>query len=119
MHLIPPADELAEIRAEIARLRAREGELREILLRDTAMPKVGRMHKVDLVTNRQRIFDPRLLPEGIRLDPAYTREKVTRVLRASRKPPLGLTNPGERAEATLRPAPQPGLFAGLTAHCGQ
>ena len=111
MQLKPPADELAEIRAEIARLRAREGALREILLRDAAMPKIGRFHKVELVTNRQRVFDPRLLPEAIRLDPAYTREKVTRVLRASRKGPSA---PGERADPPA-PAPHDALRAGRLA----
>lgn len=116
MQLKPPADELAEIRAEIARLRAREGALREILLRDAAMPKIGRVHKVELVTNRQRIFDPRLLPEAIRLDPAYTREKVTRVLRATRK------GPATPEAGANQPAPTPqsvapaGRFAGHQPH---
>ncbi|ADE84978.1 hypothetical protein [Rhodobacter capsulatus] len=116
MQLKPPADELAEIRAEIARLRAREGALREILLRDAAMPKIGRFHTVDLVTSRQRIFDPRLLPEEIRLDPAYTREKVTRVLRATRK------GPAQAADSADPPAPDPRaalrarLFAGQQPH---
>lgn len=116
MQLKPPADELAEIRAEIARLRAREGELREILLRDAAMPKIGRFHTVDLVTSRQRIFDPRLLPEAIRLDPAYTREKVTRVLRATRK---GSSQPVNDADLPT-PAPharlRARLFAGQQPH---
>lgn len=110
----PPADELAEIRAEIARLRAREGALREVLLRDAAMPKIGRFHKVDLVTRRQRVFDPRLLPEEIRLDPAYTREKVTRVLRASRK------GPAQPSDGADQPAPcaalRARLFAGQHPH---
>ncbi len=112
MQLKPPADELAEIRAEIARLRIREGELREILLRDAEMPKVGRMHKVDLVTQRHRIFDPRLLPEDIRLDPAYTREKVTRVLRASRK---SAPSPAA-APLPETQTPRARLFVGQTAH---
>ncbi len=103
MHLKAPADELAEIRAEIARLRAREGALREAYLSNAALPKIGRWHKVELVTKRQRVFEPRLLPEEIRLDPAYTREKVTRVLRALRKPPLAL------AEQDDRTGPQPRL----------
>lgn len=109
-----PADELAEIRAEIARLRAREGELRAAYLSNAAMPRIGRWHKVDLVTHRQRIFEPRLLPEEIRLDPAFTREKVTRVLRSSRKPEVA------KAEAVAEPAPRSTprarLFAGLAAH---
>ena len=116
MQLKPPADELAEIRAEIARLRAREGELREILLRDAAVPKIGRFHKVDLVTNRQRIFDPRLLPEEIRLDPAYTREKVTRVLRASRKPAAAPGAVPDQPGTPPQDAPRPRLFASHPSH---
>jgi len=116
MQLKPPADELAEIRAEIARLRAREGELREVLLRDAALPKIGRMHKVELVTSRQRVFDPRLLPEEIRLDPAYTREKVTRVLRASRKPSSLCVAAPDLAEAGARIAPRTRLFAAQSGH---
>lgn len=116
MHLKPPADELAEIRAQIARLRAREGELREAYLSNAALPKIGRMHKVELVTSRQRVFEPRLLPEEIRLDPAYTREKVTRVLRAVRRPPLVLADVAELPEVLPRSTPRARLFAGLSAH---
>ncbi|TKD17877.1 hypothetical protein FBT96_12050 [Rhodobacter capsulatus] len=116
MQLKPPADEVAEIRAEIARLRAREGALREILLRDAEMPKIGRFHTVDLVTSRQRIFDPRLLPEAIRLDPAYTREKVTRVLRATRKGPVQPAESADRLALPPRNAPQARLFAGQQPH---
>lgn len=116
MQLKPPADELAEIRTEIARLRAREGELRALLLHDAAMPKIGRFHKVDLVTNRQRVFDPRLLPEEIRLDPAYTREKVTRVLRATRKGPSTQTETVELPAPAPRIALRARLFAGQHPH---
>jgi hypothetical protein len=112
----PPADELAQIRAEIARLRAREGALCEGLLRTAALPKIERMHRVDLVTTRQRIFDPRLLPEDVRLDPAYTREKITRVLRATRKPPRVPADTAERPEAAPRISPRARVLAGLQAH---
>ncbi|MCL7465124.1 hypothetical protein [Phaeovulum sp. NW3] len=81
MHLKPLADELADIRAEIARLKRREAELRAAYLTQPDLPKVGRRMKVELVTQRSTIFDPRLLPAEIRNNPAYQREKVTRTLR--------------------------------------
>lgn len=85
MHLTPPADELVAIRTEIARLRRREAELRAAFLTRPDLPTVGRWHKVEVVTQRSQVFDPRLLPDEIRLDPGYTREKVSRVLRSSRR----------------------------------
>lgn len=111
-----PADELAEIRAEIARLRAREGELRAAYLSNAALPRVGRWHRVDLLTHRQRIFEPRLLPEDIRLDPAFTREKVTRVLRASRRLDLAPPEAGADAQPARPATPRKRLFATFTAH---
>lgn len=116
MHLKAPADELAEIRAEIARLRAREGELRAAYLGSPAMPKIGRWHKVELKTLRHRIFDPRLLPEEIRLDPAYTREKVVRVLRTRRVPPLQAVTDAPLPEQLPPASPRARLFAGLQLH---
>lgn len=75
----PPtaAEELTQIRTEIARLRLREAELAETVLRAAELPRITGMHKTPLVTRRERIFDPRLLPAEIRLDPAYCREKIT------------------------------------------
>ncbi|WP_223634189.1 hypothetical protein [Rhodobacter sp. TJ_12] len=105
-----PAQELAQIRAEIARLRAREADLSEIVQRDTALPKVAAMHKADLVTRRERVFDPRLLPADIRLDPAYSREKVTRVLRTG---PASGADPGPAPEATARTKPRTRFLASL------
>lgn len=109
-----PANELAEIRAEIARLRARESEVRAAHLTNAAMPRIRRWHKVALVPHRQRIFEPRLLPEEIRLDPSFTREKVTHVLRSSRH--LAAANPEAMADPAPRPTPRARLFAGLAAH---
>lgn len=115
MHLTSPADELVAIRAEIARLRRREAELRAAFLTRPEVPKIGRWHKIEVVTQRHRVFDPRLLPDEIRLDPGYTREKIARVLRASRsaaeeRPPL-LDLPD--LAGALRTLPRAGLFAGL------
>lgn len=83
MHLKPLADELADIRAEIARLKRREAELRAAFLTQPDLPRTGRRNQVDLVVQRTRIFDPRLLPAEIRNNPAYQRDKVTRILRTT------------------------------------
>lgn len=114
-----PADELAEIRAEIARLKRREAELRMAFFTAPDMPKIGRMHKVELVTRRRTVFEARLLPAEIRNDPTYIRERVMRVLRTERipnaeRPPMTATTADPLAD--LRPKPRKRLFAGLTLH---
>ncbi|WP_415184377.1 hypothetical protein [Phaeovulum sp.] len=81
-----PADELATIRAEINRLKAREGELRAAYLTQPDLPRQGRWHQVELITHTTRVFDPRLLPVEVRNDPRFQRERVTRTLRTI--PPL-------------------------------
>ncbi len=75
-----PADELAQIRAQIAQLKRREAELREAYLTQPDMPCLGRWTKVEIVTSRRQVLEPRLLPPEIRSDPAFQREKVTRTL---------------------------------------
>lgn len=82
-----PADELAHIRAEIARLKRREAQLREAYLTQPDMPRIGRWSKVEIVTHRRQVLEPRLLPREIRLDPAFQREKVTRILRTTPNEP--------------------------------
>lgn len=123
MHLTSPADELADIRAEIQRLKRREAELRAAYLTRTDMPKVGRWFKVELITQRARVFDPRLLPDAIRHNPAYSRDKVTRVLKSSRLmarpvlPDLVAPEEADRLAAALRkPAPRSRFLEQLLAH---
>ena len=114
-----PADELAEIRAEIARLKQREAELRMAYFATPDLPKIGRMHKVELVTRRRIVFEARLLPAEIRNDPTYIRERVMRVLRTERIPNAERTPslvPVADPLAELRPKPRKRLFAGLTLH---
>lgn len=122
MFVTSPADELSDIRAEIQRLKRREAELRAAYLTRPDMPKVGRWFKVELVTQRARIFDPRLLPDAIRHDPAYNRERVTRTLRASRVgpravlPELGVSSADTLAAAMRAPVPRTRFLGGLAAH---
>lgn len=121
--LTSPADELADIRAEIQRLKRREAELRAAFLTRADMPTVGRWYKVELVTQRAQIFDPRLLPDAIRHDPAYSREKVTRVLKSSRRgprpvlPELAPVHQADPIVAAMRaPAPRTRFLGALAAH---
>lgn len=81
MHHLSPADELAEIRAEIARLKAREARLRESLISAAPAALVGRWHRVEVAEHRHRLFDPALLPAAIRENPAFWRERVQTTVR--------------------------------------
>jgi hypothetical protein len=80
MHHLSPVDELAEIRAEIARLKEREAALRDRILRAPPASLTGRWHGLEVTEHRVRRFDPSLLPDAIRDNPAFWRESVqTRV----------------------------------------
>lgn len=81
MHGLSYADELAEVRVEIARLRAREGVLRDLIVKDPAIGGRGRWTRVEVVQSCQRRLLTDLLPAPIRADPAYHREKLVTVLR--------------------------------------
>ena len=77
MHAISLADELAETRAEIARLKGREAALRAAILAwDGPVPE-GRWSRVEVVEKRARVFDKTLLPAPIRENPAFWRDRVT------------------------------------------
>lgn len=73
MHHQHPADELADLRAEIRRLQEREAALRARLLADPPKDPVGRWAQLTIVTERRRRFAPDLLPADIRDDPRYWR----------------------------------------------
>ena len=70
------AEELVDVRAAQARLKAREAELREALL-SLAAPAHGRVQiptragVVQIETRAERRFDARRLPDGVRNDPRY------------------------------------------------
>ncbi len=74
MQLPRPADELHEIRSEIAKLQAREKALVQAFLRDPVAGTMGRFVKVEVTQDHYLIFDPMLLPDDLRLNPAYLRE---------------------------------------------
>lgn len=81
MHSLSPADELAEIRAEIARLKLREAALRAQFLRDPELGTLGRWSRVEVVESHSRRFNPALLPPTIRNDPRFFDERVVTSLR--------------------------------------
>lgn len=81
MHNLSPADELAEIRAEIARLKAREATLRSRFLRAPDKPAPGRWCRVEVEESRQSRFNPALLPDTIRNDPRYREERLVQTVR--------------------------------------
>lgn len=79
MHRLAAADELADIRAEIARLKLREATLRAAIL--SQPPETGRWHRVEVTEHTSRVFDAALLPAQIRDNPSYWRERITQVVK--------------------------------------
>lgn len=77
------ADELAEIREEIARLRAREAAIQAAILSFEGGIPAGREHRVELVEHRELVFDKDRLPEEIRDNPRYWSERVTQSVRCT------------------------------------
>lgn len=75
MHQVSLADELAEVREEIARLQQREARLRAAILAAPAPLPPGRWSRVAVVETRIREFDPALLPQSLRDDPRFQRER--------------------------------------------
>jgi hypothetical protein len=81
-----PADELAEVRVEIARLRLRAAQLRDqILARPDALTS-GRWFEVTISENTLRRLDLDKLPEQLRYDPLYFSERRHIALHCHAKP---------------------------------
>lgn len=77
MALLSPADELAEIRLEMLRLRKREAVLRRQILNDPEAHTLGRWHRIEVEVEEHQtmVFDISLLPDKIRNDHRYLRVK--------------------------------------------
>lgn len=75
MPSLTPADELASVRAELARLKARERALCDALVAAPACARSGRWARAEISTRSIRLFDHRLLPVEIRDDPLFWRER--------------------------------------------
>jgi hypothetical protein len=63
----------------MARLKQREAALRALVLQQE--PAVGRWHRIEVTEQRARVFDSRLLPPQIRDNPAFWRERITKVVK--------------------------------------
>lgn len=80
MRLMKAADELAEVRAEIDRLRQKEGQLSAALLHASAADRQGRWTRVEVSRVLHEVFDPALLPDEVRQDPRYRRAATEEVI---------------------------------------
>ena len=94
MHALSPADELADIRAEIARLKLREQTLRDGFIRHPDAELTGRWTRVEVTVTQKSRFDSALLPEVIRNDPAYLRESVSHIVRCLPVQSIPFQRPG-------------------------
>ena len=81
MHALSPADELADIRAEIARLKLREQILRDGFIMRPDADLTGRWTRVEVTATQKSRFDSGLLPAVIRNDPAYLRQSTGHIVR--------------------------------------
>lgn len=102
MHRLSPADELAEVRSEIARLKLREAQLRDRLMKSPLATLIGRFHRVEITHSHISVFDAALLPEHIRNDPAYWRERAQTTVRTM---PVAPKAPPPRPGWPIRRAP--------------
>ena len=81
MHTLSPADELADLRADIARLKLLEAALRSRILAAPETQAIGRWHRIDVLETNVRVLDAKLLPAAIRDDPRYYRDRLTQIVR--------------------------------------
>ena len=81
MHTLLPADELAEIRAEIARLKLREAVLRAQFLADPTAPRRGRWRRcVKHHIRHRRILNPNSKSATLRrFDASFSRDSIRSV----------------------------------------
>ena len=82
-----PADELAQIRAELKRLHQRENELRSFF-RDGAQKQdfKGAAHDVTVIAHKKRVFDPSKLPQSILANPRFYRDELRTLISAVERP---------------------------------
>ena len=80
MHSLSPADELADLRADIARLKLLEAALRAKILASPDTQSVGRWHRIEVSETKARVFDAKLLPAAVRDDPRFYRDRVTQIV---------------------------------------
>ncbi|MCK0169712.1 hypothetical protein MWU53_01435 [Aliiroseovarius sp. S1123] len=81
-----PADELAQIRAELRRLHQREDELRRFF-REEAQEQdfSGAAHEATVVAHKKRVFDPSKLPQSILANPKFYRDELRMLVTTAEK----------------------------------
>lgn len=73
-----PVDELAQIRAEIQRLKAWADRIESSLIVNPALRFSGTWHLAELNETRRRMLDLSQLPNEIHKNPLYWREMIQR-----------------------------------------
>ncbi len=80
MTTISLADELADVRAELTRLRLREAQLRAALIAAPEAARGGRWNEAEVTLRRRMVFRPYLLPPEVRQDPRYWEDLAQHVV---------------------------------------
>lgn len=101
-------DDLADLRREIARLRAREADLRARLLAAGPGSLTGRWSLAEVAVTSRRYFDHRLLPDNIRQDPQFWQTRETTVV-LCRDITRAATRPGWPFRTLQQPASVHGM----------
>ena len=91
MHSLSPADELADLRVDIARLKLLEVALRAKILASPDTQAIGRWHRIEVLETKARVFDAKLLPATVRDDPRFYRDRITQIVRCL---PVEANRPG-------------------------
>ena len=109
-----PADELAQIRAELKRLHQREDELRRFFREDAQEVDLnGETHRVTVTAHKKRMFDSSKLPQTVLANPKFYRSELRTFVVTTEKP-LALPRFAILPVADMcdaEPADEPGLDA--------
>lgn len=81
MHSHSPIDELAELCADLGRLKLLEKALRTQILAAPENHPIGRWHRIEVQETKSRVLDATLLPADIREDPRFYCDSITQVVR--------------------------------------
>jgi hypothetical protein len=107
----PTADELADVRAEIRALKAREQELREVVLHDPEKCR-GVSHEVVIRRQKRRVLLRDRLPAHIIQNPVFWEEREAKYVTV-RKRQSAARNCGPPEPPPMGRAIRPGDPAGL------
>ena len=80
-----PADELAQVRAEMRVLRDREADLKTQFLARRA-PLDGHLHRIEITEQKQEVFLRERLPDAILSNPNYWDARTQKIVRVRLQP---------------------------------